>query len=281
VNWGEKWPAPAKLNLMLRIVGRRADGYHLLQTVFQFINLSDQLRFSLRDDGEITRCPEIDGVPHEGDLVVKAARLLQKESGTTYGADIELRKNIPMGAGLGGGSSDAATTLLALNRLWGLNLSSEKLSDLGLRLGADVPVFIHGMAAWAEGVGEQLESVSLPDVWYLVLFPSCHVATADIFSDHELTRDSARITIADFFAGSRENHCLPVACKRHPEVAEAIGWLDKYGDARLTGTGAAVFSVFASEEEARELLDKLPRHMRGVVVRGLNTSPVLDVLEQS
>jgi len=281
VNWGEMWPAPAKLNLMLRIVGRRADGYHLLQTVFQFIDLADQLRFRLRDDGEITRVTEIDGVPEEADLVVRAARLLQSEVGVTSGVEIELRKNIPMGAGLGGGSSDAATTLLALNRLWGLDLSSEKLSELGLQLGADVPVFIHGEAAWAEGVGEQLETISLPESWYLVLFPSCHVSTADIFSDHELTRDSARITIADFFAGSRENHCLPVVCKRHPEVAEAIGWLDENGGGRLTGTGAAVFAPFAREEEARELLDKLPRHMRGAVVRGLNTSPVLDVLGQS
>lgn len=281
MNWGEMWPAPAKLNLMLRIVGRRADGYHLLQTVFQFIDLADQLRFRLRDDGEITRVTEIDGVPEEADLVVRAARLLQSEVGVTSGVEIELRKNIPMGAGLGGGSSDAATTLLALNRLWGLDLSSEKLSELGLQLGADVPVFIHGEAAWAEGVGEQLETISLPESWYLVLFPSCHVSTADIFSDHELTRDSARITIADFFAGSRENHCLPVVCKRHPEVAEAIGWLDENGGGRLTGTGAAVFAPFAREEEARELLDKLPRHMRGAVVRGLNTSPVLDVLGQS
>lgn len=281
MNWGEMWPAPAKLNLMLRIVGRRADGYHLLQTVFQFIDLADQLRFRLRDDGEITRVTEIDGVPEEADLVVRAARLLQSEAGVTSGVEIELRKNIPMGAGLGGGSSDAATTLLALNRLWGLDLSSEKLSELGLQLGADVPVFIHGEAAWAEGVGEQLETISLPESWYLVLFPSCHVSTADIFSDHELTRDSARITIADFFAGSRENHCLPVVCKRHPEVAEAIGWLDENGGGRLTGTGAAVFAPFAREEEARELLDKLPRHMRGAVVRGLNTSPVLDVLGQS
>jgi len=281
MNWGEMWPAPAKLNLMLRIVGRRADGYHLLQTLFQFIDLADQLRFRLRDDGEITRVTEIDNVPEETDLVVRAARLLQSEAGIASGVDIELRKNIPMGAGLGGGSSDAATTLLALNRLWGLDLSSEKLSELGLLLGADVPVFIHGEAAWAEGVGERLETISLSESWYLVLFPSCHVSTADIFSDPELTRDSARITIADFFAGSRENYCLPIVSKRHPEVAEAIEWLGKYGDARLTGTGAAVFAAYAREEEAMELLDKLPRHMRGAVVRGLNASPVLDVLGQS
>ncbi len=279
MNWGEVWPAPAKLNLMLRIVGRRDDGYHLLQTVFQFIDIADQIRFSLRADGEITRACEVEGLSEEADLVVKAARLLKVETGTASGVDIDLRKSIPMGAGLGGGSSDAATTLLALNRLWGLDLPVSRLSGLGLRLGADVPVFIHGVASWAEGVGELLEPISLPEVWYLVLFPPCHVATGEIFSDPELTRDSARITIADFFAGSRENYCLPIVCKRHSEVAEAIGWLNNYGDARLTGTGAAVFAAFNSEEEARDVLDKLPGYMSGMVVRGINTSPVLDMLQ--
>ncbi len=278
MNWGDACPAPAKLNLMLRIVGRRGDGYHLLQTVFQFIDLADQLRFAVRNDGRITRSRKLDGVDEDADLVIRAARLLQADTGITSGVEIELRKSIPMGAGLGGGSSDAATTMLALNRLWGLGLSVERLAELGLQLGADVPVFIHGVAAWAEGVGEKLEPVSLPAPWYLLLFPSCHVSTAEIFSDPELTRDSPRITIADFFAGSRENHCLPIVCKRHPEVAEAIGWLKQFGDARLTGTGAAVFASFSSEEEAKEVLDKLPGHMNGVVVRGLNISPVLDVL---
>ncbi len=278
MSWGEIWPAPAKLNLMLRIVGRRTDGYHLLQTVFQFIDISDQLRFRLRGDGEIIRISEIKNVPEDDDLVVRAARLLQAEAGITAGVEIELRKNIPMGAGLGGGSSDAATTLLALNQLWDLDFSTEKLSGLGLQLGADVPVFIRGVAAWAEGVGEQLEPVTIPEVWYTVLFPLCHVSTAEIFSDPELTRDSARITIADFFAGSRENSCLPVVSKRHSEVAEAIRWLGKYADARLTGTGAAVFAAFDSEGEAMEVLEKLPGHMKGVVVRGVNNSPVLDML---
>ncbi len=279
MNWGEAWPAPAKLNLMLRIVGRRDDGYHLLQTVFQFIDLADRIRFRLRDDGEIVRVSDVEGVSAESDLVVKAARLLQAEAGIEAGVEIELAKTIPMGAGLGGGSSDAATTLLALNRLWGVGFSTERLSVLGLRLGADVPVFVHGVAAWAEGVGERLEPVALPDAWYLLLFPSCHVSTAGIFSAPELTRDSPRITIADFFAGSRENGCLPVVCKRHPEVAEAIGWLNNYSDARLTGTGSTVFASFASEEEARKVLNKLPTHMNGAVVRGLNSSPVQDLLK--
>ena len=265
---------------MLRIVGRRADGYHLLQTVFQLIDISDQLRFRLREDGVVSRTSEIDGVSEDSDLSVRAARLLQSEAGITSGVDIELKKNLPQGAGLGGGSSDAATTLLALNRLWNAGFSIEQLALLGLRLGADVPVFVHGHTAWAEGVGERLEPLELAPVWYLVLFPSCHVSTADIFSDPELTRDSTRITIADFFAGSRENDCLPVVSKRHPEVADAIGWLAKYGDARLTGTGAAVFAAFESEELAQEVLARLPGHLHGVVGRAINRSPALEMLEK-
>jgi 4-diphosphocytidyl-2-C-methyl-D-erythritol kinase len=279
VNWGEVWPAPAKLNLMLRIVGRRSDGYHQLQTVFQFLDIADQLRFRLRDDGSVRRTTVIDGVPEESDLSLRAARLLQSELGGSAGVDIDLRKVLPLGAGLGGGSSDAATTLLALNRLWRGGLSTQRLAEIGLRLGADVPVFVHGFAAWAEGIGERLEQLELPRVWYLVLFPFCHVSTADIFSDPELTRDSARITIADFFAGSRENDCLPVVCKRYPEVADAIEWLGKYGDARLTGTGAAVFAAFESEGEAQGVLARLPEHLQGVVGRGLNHSPVLSMLD--
>ena len=279
MNWGVVWPAPAKLNLMLRIVGRRSDGYHQLQTVFQFVDIADQLRFRLRDDGLIHRTKALDGVPEESDLSLRAARLLQSELNGRAGVDIDLRKLLPLGAGLGGGSSDAATTLLALNQLWRGGLSTQRLAEIGLRLGADVPVFVHGFAAWAEGIGERLERLELPEVWYLVLFPFCHVSTADIFSDPELTRDSARITIADFFAGSRENDCLPVVCKRHPEVADAIEWLEKYADARLTGTGAAVFAAFESEGEAQGVLARLPEHMQGVVGRGLNRSPVLDMLD--
>jgi 4-diphosphocytidyl-2-C-methyl-D-erythritol kinase len=264
---------------MLRIVGQRTDGYHLLQTVFQFIDITDQLIFRLRGDGVVSRVSNSIAVPEKDDLVVKAALLLQAKAESSVGVEIELRKNIPMGAGLGGGSSDAATTLLALNRLWDLGLSVEQLSELGLHLGADVPIFIRGEASWAEGVGERLEPIALPEVWYLVLFPACHVSTAEIFADPELTRDSARITIADFFAGSRENDCLPVVLKRHSEVSEAIEWLGKYAEARLTGTGAAVFAAFDSEGEAREVLAKLPGHMKGVVGKGLNSSPVQDRLK--
>ena len=263
---------------MLRIVGRRDDGYHLLQTVFQFVTICDQLRFMARDDGEIVRASEVVGVAEADDLVLRAARLLKSKSGTRAGVEIELKKIIPMGAGLGGGSSDAATTLLALNQLWELGLSIEELSELGLQLGADVPVFIHGHAAWAEGVGEQLRSIDPPEEWYLVLFPACHVSTAEIFAHPQLTRDSARITIADFFSGSRENDCLPVVTSEYPEVAEAMEWLGRFAEARLTGTGAAVFAAFDSEEEARDVLAKLPGHMRGAVGRGVNCSPVLEML---
>jgi 4-diphosphocytidyl-2-C-methyl-D-erythritol kinase len=266
---------------MLRIIGRRADGYHLLQTVFQFIDIVDLLKFRLRNDGEISRVSDVEAVSEEQDLVIRAARLLKSESGISAGVDIELKKNIPMGAGLGGGSSDAATTLLALNRLWDIGFSTEQLAELGLQLGADVPVFIRGISAWAEGVGEQIKTIDLPEVWYLVLFPPCHVSTAEIFSHPELTRDSARITIADFFAGSRENDCMPVVTKRYPEVAEALEWLERFTEARLTGTGAAVFAAFESEEEAREALARLPGHMKGAVGRGMNASPVLDVLGDS
>ena len=278
MSWGKSWPAPAKLNLMLRVVGRRADGYHLLQTVFQFVDIADQLRFRLRDDGVISRVPVLEGVPEEHDLSVRAARLLRSEAGISAGADIELTKNLPMGAGLGGGSSDAATTLLALNQLWGAGMTTEMLAEMGLRLGADVPVFIHGIAAWAEGVGERLEPVDLTETWYLILFPACHVPTGGIFSAPELTRDSARITIADFFAGSRDNDCLPVVCSRYPEVAKTIDWLGNYAEARLTGTGAAVFATFDSRDDAQQVLAQLPKYLRGTVARGLNRSPVMEML---
>lgn len=277
-SWGDVWPAPAKLNLMLRIVGRRDDGYHLLQTVFQFIDITDQLRFRERDDGEIVRVSQIEGVPEKDDLVVRAARLLQSAAGVAAGVEIELEKKIPMGGGLGGGSSDAATTLLALNRLWDLRFSNEKLSELGLQLGADVPVFIHGVAAWAEGIGEQLEPISIPEQWYLVLFPACHVSTVEIFAHPQLTRDSARITIADFFSGSRKNDCAPVVTKKHREVADAMEWLGQFAEARLTGTGAALFAAFDSEEEARDVHARLPGHLQGAVGRGLNISPVREML---
>ncbi len=280
-DWDEfqSWPAPAKLNLLLRVVGRRADGYHLLQTVFQFLDVADELMFRPRDDGVVRLLNPLPGVSEEQDLTVRAARLLQQETGVTAGVEIALRKRLPMGGGLGGGSSDAATVLTALNQLWGLGLEKERLARLGLRLGADVPVFVHGHSAWAEGVGEEITPLELPPAWYLVLTPACHVSTAEIFGDPDLTRDSARIKIADFLSGSRENDCLPVVARRYPPVAEAMDWLGQFAEPRLTGTGASVFAVFEREQAAREALQQKPRDCTGFVARGLNRSPLLERLE--
>ena len=268
------WPAPAKLNLLLRIVGRRADGYHLLQTVFQFVDLADQLSFNLRTDGVIKRVTPLEGVEEDQDLVVRAARLLQQESGTELGVEIKLDKQLPMGGGLGGGSSDAATTLVALNALWDVGLSEDQLAKLGLKLGADVPVFIRGYAAWAEGVGETLTPIDLPEPWYLILVPTCHVSTAEIFSDSALERNSPSITQNDFFLGHIGNNCLPVVSRRYPVVAHALEWLSHHAEARLTGTGGCVFAAFEDEDEVQEVLRQVPAEYQGLVGRGLNRSPL-------
>ncbi len=278
--FGLAWPAPAKLNLMLRIVGRRPDGYHELQTVFRFIDLADTLQFRVRADGVLRRMRDLPGVSEQQDLVMRAARLLQRRGGTSLGADISLDKRIPVGAGLGGGSSDAATALVALNRLWGLDYTEDQLADLGLFLGADVPVFVRGRAAWAEGVGEKISPVDLPRAWYLVLFPDCHVSTAAVFNDPELTRNSARIKIADFLAGDQVNDCISVVSRRYPAVAEALRWLSEYARARLTGTGASVFAEFTDQASAQRVAEALPADLRGQVVRGLARSPLLDRLIQ-
>jgi 4-diphosphocytidyl-2-C-methyl-D-erythritol kinase len=264
---------------MLRVVGRRPDGYHLLQTVFQFLDQSDELHFRVREDGVISRRVDLPGVTEEQDLALQAAHLLQQYSGTSLGAEVELHKRLPMGGGLGGGSSDAATVLVALNHIWRAGLASGQLAELGLQLGADVPVFVHGLAAWAEGVGERLTPVEPPEAWYLVLAPDCPVSTAEIFNDPQLTRDSPQITIADFFSGSQGNDCLPVVVRRYPEVAEAIRWLGQFAEPRLTGTGACVFAAFSDRDTAAELLDRLPARFNGFVARGLNRSPLLDRLE--
>lgn len=270
------WPAPAKLNLMLRVLGRRADGYHRLQTVFQFIDRVDRLWITVREDGTIERTGGAAEVPPEQDLVVRAARALQAHTGTGLGlgATIHLDKQLPMGGGLGGGSSDAATTLHALNQLWGLGLAQSELAAIGLRLGADVPIFIAGHAAWAEGVGEELVPVAVPEPWYLVLVPPVHVSTAAVFTDPELTRDSPPITIADFLAGDARNDCLAVVRKRYPEVAAAFDWLDQHAQARLTGTGGCVFAALESREHAQRLLEAAPARFAPFVARGCNRSPL-------
>jgi 4-diphosphocytidyl-2-C-methyl-D-erythritol kinase len=275
-------PAPAKLNLFLHVVGRRADGYHLLQTLFRFIDLNDTLNFTLREDGEVCRVNLIEGVPPDQDLCVRAAKLLQQVSGCKLGVDIELKKRIPMGGGLGGGSSDAATTLLALNRLWELQLSRERLMQLGLTLGADVPVFVFGDNAFAEGVGERLQRYELPEAWYVVLSPRVHVPTAQIFTQPELTRNTISITIralptgCGFKTGVFGNDLQPVACKLYPEIAQYLAWLEQFSPAMMTGSGACVFAEFATEAEAKAVLRQLPENMRGFVARGLQQHPLKD-----
>lgn len=277
------WPAPAKLNLMLRVLGRRPDGYHRLQTVFQFLDHGDRLCFEVRRGGDIDRPLGAPGVAAEQDLVVRAARALQAETGCTRGVSIRVEKRLPAGGGLGGGSSDAATTLHALNQLWGLGLDPAHLAHIGLQLGADVPIFIAAQAAWAEGVGEQLQPVSLPEPWYLVLIPNCQVATGAVFNHPALTRDSPPITMADFLAGDQRNDCLPVVLRGYPAVAAAFDWLAARAEARLTGTGACLFAACADQAGAADLLARarvdlsavLAPAMPGFIARGCNRSPLM------
>ena len=271
------WPAPAKLNLFLHVLGRREDGYHRLQTLFQFLDHGDTLRIAPRADGRIVRVEGPAEIDPEQDLAIRAARALQSATGCALGAEIAVHKRIPTGAGLGGGSSDAATVLVALNRLWDCGLDSDALAVLGLKLGADVPVFVRGQAAWAEGVGEELTPVTLPEPWYLVLVPPVHVATAAVFGAPELKRDSAPITLADYLRDGGRNDCTPVTAARFPPVAEALRWLELQGcEARMSGTGAAVFAAGADETRARQLLERAPAAWRGFVARGRNRSPLLD-----
>lgn len=276
----DAWPAPAKVNLFLHITGRRDDGYHLLQTVFQFLDYSDELFFELRDDAQVRRLSRVEGVAEADDLVIRAARGLQRVAGISKGVDIRINKCLPMGGGLGGGSSDAATTLVALNRLWGLNLPLQTLADIGLDLGADVPVFVRGQAAWAEGVGESLSRIELPEPWFLVSVPACHVSTAEIFAAPELTRDAQSLKIPAFLEGQGINVCEAVVRKRYPEVDQALNWLSQYGQARMSGTGACVFATFANEADAQLALQQRPANWRGFVAKGLNRSPLLDRLDQ-
>ncbi len=268
--------APAKLNLFLHITGQREDGYHLLQTVFQFLDYADSITLSLRDDGEINRLTELTGVTAENDLVVKTARLLQKYCDSHLGVDISVDKILPMGGGLGGGSSNAASVLVALNYLWDCGLNQEKLMQLGVQLGADVPVFIFAHSAWAEGVGERLKEVDLPEKWYLVLKPPINVSTAEVFSNSQLRRDCATITIRDFLTGQTENVCEKPVREMYPEVDRALTDLAKFGESRLTGTGACVFAAFDSKEEAEKALTGLSEKWDGFVAKGMNQTPLKD-----
>ena len=278
LNPGDRYPAPAKLNLFLHVVGQRSDGYHLLQTAFRLIDLCDWLRFSPRNDGEIRLTRPVPGVADDENLVVRAARLLQRRGGA--GVEIELEKNIPVGGGLGGGSSDCATTLAVLNRVWGVGLSREKLAELAVALGADVPFFLFGGNAFAEGIGERLTAIELQSAWYLVLVPPVAVSTRAIFASPELTGNSKTIKISSFSAGFGRNDLEPAVCRRHPEVAAHLEWLRRFGDARMSGSGACVFVEFATEREARSVHSKVPADMRGLVVRGLDRQPLATLLEK-
>ncbi|MEK6789976.1 MAG: 4-(cytidine 5'-diphospho)-2-C-methyl-D-erythritol kinase [Pseudomonadota bacterium] len=270
-------PAPAKLNLFLHITGRRADGYHTLQTLFQFLDQADTLHFNRRDDGQIQLQADLPGVASDDNLIVRAALALQKATHCPLGADIRLSKLLPMGGGLGGGSSDAATTLLGLNALWQTGLSLAQLADIGLKLGADVPVFVHGHAAWAEGVGEQLQAVDIPEPWYVVLTPDAHIATAAAFSHPELTRNSDPITLRAFSAGAARNDFEKVVRQLSPAVDAALQWLAQHGTARMTGTGACLFLACSDADHAAQILAASP--VQGFISRGQNVSPAHRALD--
>ncbi len=274
-------PAPAKLNLFLHITGRRSDGYHLLQTLFQFLDHGDTLHFTSRSDGQLRLLSALPGVATEDNLILRAARILQQASGTSLGADIRLDKRLPMGGGLGGGSSDAATTLVGLDHLWQTALGEERLAELGLQLGADVPVFVRGRAAWAEGVGEQLTPVEVDEPWYLVVVPACHVSTAEIFSDERLTRDTTPITLAAFREHGGRNDCLPVVTARYPEIRNTLILLNKFCEAKMTGTGSCLFGAFPNEREADKVRARLPATLQAFVAKGCNVSPLHALLDKA
>ena len=273
-----QWPAPAKLNLFLHITGRLANGYHSLQTNFQFLDYGDSLSFGINESDNVTVSPPVDGVALEENLIYRAAMMLKPYSDNKVGADIHLTKILPMGAGLGGGSSDAATTLVALNHLWNINLSIEKLAELGLSLGADVPIFVKGFAAFAQGVGEDLTPITPPQPWYLVIWPGVSVCTKEIFNLPQLPRNTPEITLAQLATATLKNDCQEVTKNRHPEVASALDWLIQYAPAKMTGTGSCVFGGFSSRADATVALEKLPKNMHGFVAKGVNISPLASTL---
>jgi len=278
-GWERRYPAPAKLNLFLHVVGKRADGYHLLQTAFRLIDCCDWLSFSPRADSEVRLSPPLAGIAGGDELSVRAARLLQAETGCTQGVDITVEKQIPVGGGLGGGSSDCATALMVLNRLWKLELPRQRLSQLALSLGADVPFFLFGGNAFGEGIGERLAPLDLPPAWYVVLVPPVAVSTAAIFAAPELTRNTKIVKISGFSAGFGGNDLEPVVCGRYAAVAAHLQWLKQFGDARMSGSGACVFAEFSTEGEARSVISSLPAGMRGFVARGLDRHPLTGILE--
>ena len=275
------WLAPAKLNLFLHITGRRSDGYHELQTVFQLLDYGDSLNFHPTQDGvlalQLNESSSCKTVPLDDNLILRAAKQLRNRlDNQKLGAQISLTKQLPMGAGLGGGSSDAATTLLALNQLWKADLPFDQLMEIGVNLGADVPVFLGRQSAWAEGIGEQLDPVELPVNWYLVLTPEVEVATEKVFAQPDLTRNSPAIKIADFLAGRARNDCESTTCKLYPEVDRALNWLSQFAAARMTGTGSSIFASFPDSASAEAVLQQLPQKMTGFVAKGVNSLVPMD-----
>ncbi len=275
----QRWPAPGKLNLFLHITGRQADGYHHLQTVYQFFDFCDWLTFEVRNDGRVRRVGPVAGVAEEADLTVRAARLLQAHAGCRQGVDIRLEKNLPLGGGVGGGSSDAATTLVVLNRLWRLDLPREQLMAMALQLGADVPVFVFGRAAWAEGRGERLREIDVPEPWMLLLFPPCQVSTAELFADPQLTRDVQPIKIRDFLSGRTGNVFEARAAARFPEIHEGLEWLRRFGDGRMSGTGATLFLPCESRCQGEAIAAQRPFPWPARVVKAVNRSPLWAAVE--
>ena len=273
-------PAPPKLNLFLHITGRRDDGYHNLQTLFQILDGGDELTFTSTNNGKISLLPQIEGVAESDNLIVRAALALQQQSNCSQGCIIHLDKRLPMGAGLGGGSSNAATTLLALNKLWGCDLSIEKLAELGAQLGADVPVFVDGHSAFAEGIGDQLTAGEIPESWYLIVTPNCTVSTEEIFLNPQLTRNSAPIKIRALSEEQYRNDCQVIVEKLHPQVAEVVDWLRAYSEPLMTGTGASVFCRWATEAQAKEVLSRVPQHWNAFIARGVNHSLVHQKLKE-
>ncbi|XP_071796707.1 4-diphosphocytidyl-2-C-methyl-D-erythritol kinase-like [Asterias amurensis] len=270
-----KLPAPAKLNLMLNIIGRREDGYHNLQTLYQFLDFCDELAFTSRLDGEIKLATPMEGVSPSDNLILRAAKLLQDECGVEFlGATIKVTKRIPIGAGLGGGSSNAATTLVGLNQLWQTHLTIGQLQRLGATLGADIPIFIHGHSAWAEGIGDELTTVTIPERWYVVVSPQCQVLTARIFGHVDLIRNTPPTTVDIILKNGGTNDCQPLVSKLYPKVQEALEWLGSFAKAQMTGTGSSVFASFTSRSEAVEVIQKLPERFKGFISRGLNLSPL-------
>jgi len=274
------WPSPAKLNLFLYITGRRENGYHELQTLFQFLDHNDDLTITANDSGIINLSPDIPGVALEDNLIWRAATALQQFTGCQYGAEIQLNKILPMGGGIGGGSSNAATVLVALNHLWQTGCDDDQLAEIGLKLGADVPVFVRGHAAFAEGVGEEISNVEPEEKWYLVIRPNVSIATVDIFTHPDLTRDTPKRPLSLLLESDYENDCEKIVRMLYPEVDKQLSWLLQYAPSRLTGTGSCVFAEFNSEKEAQEVYSLIPDNATGFIARGMNTSPLNRTLEE-